>query len=192
MSAICAVLALSANTSFTDFPRVCRLLALDEYCRLDSHTGDAGSCTRTGSSCSASSPALCSSYRRNHRPADPSVRDRRLPRLHLSQAGMVGHWWRNKGPHWRKSLCINAIGALATLVTLCIVAVSKFSEGAWVTVVIIPGLVAPSSGRARATSGSGARRRIPRLSISRTCDADRRRAGTDPRQHRAQGAAPWR
>jgi hypothetical protein len=59
----------------------------------------------------------------------------------LSQAGMVMHWRRHRGAHALHSLVLNAVGALATLVTLCIIAASKFTEGAWVTLVIIPGLV---------------------------------------------------
>jgi len=143
MSAICAVLALSANTSFTDFPRVCRLLALDEYLPAGfAHRGRRLVYSNGIILLGVLSGALLVVF--------GGITDRLIPlfaigaflAFTLSQAGMVGHWWRNKGPHWRKSLCINAIGALATLVTLCIVAVSKFSEGAWVTVVIIPGLVA--------------------------------------------------
>src|SRR5207244_9521989 len=60
MSAIFAVLALSANTSFADFPRICRLLALDDYLPPPTRTWDAVSSIRTGSPCSPPSPACCS------------------------------------------------------------------------------------------------------------------------------------
>src|SRR6185312_8702617 len=56
----------------------------------------------------------------------------------LSQAGMVQHWRREGGREARHSMPINALGALATGLTLVVVAVSKFTEGAWVTVVLIP------------------------------------------------------
>ena len=56
----------------------------------------------------------------------------------MSQAGMVQHWRRIGGPEARHSLPINAVGAVATAVTLVVVAVSKFTEGAWLTVLVIP------------------------------------------------------
>lgn len=60
----------------------------------------------------------------------------------LSQAGMVLHWRRNPGQHSRRSACINGLGACATGLTLLVVAVSKFVEGAWLVVAVIPGLAA--------------------------------------------------
>lgn len=51
---------------------------------------------------------------------------------------MVQHWRRVGGPEARRSLPINAVGALATGVTLVVVGVSKFGEGAWLVVVVIP------------------------------------------------------
>src|SRR5262249_15560613 len=56
----------------------------------------------------------------------------------ISQAGMVEHWRRRGGTGARYSLLINGAGALATGVTLVVVAVSKFNEGAWITVVVVP------------------------------------------------------
>jgi hypothetical protein len=60
----------------------------------------------------------------------------------LSQAGMVAHWRKVGGPHSGKSMAINAVGAVATAVALVIVAVSKFAEGAWVVIVLIPATMA--------------------------------------------------
>jgi hypothetical protein len=56
----------------------------------------------------------------------------------LSQAGMVMHWRKTPGPGALRSLVVNALGAAATGVTLVIVAVAKFDEGAWLTVLVIP------------------------------------------------------
>ena len=56
----------------------------------------------------------------------------------LSQTGMVVHWWRtSKTVPWGR-LMINLVGALATGITLAVVLVSKFSEGGWITVVVVP------------------------------------------------------
>jgi MFS family permease len=60
----------------------------------------------------------------------------------LSQAGMVVHWkkQKEKKPHF--AIWINGIGALATFVTLTIVLVSKFAEGGWITLILIPAILA--------------------------------------------------
>jgi hypothetical protein len=58
----------------------------------------------------------------------------------LSQAGMVVHWYRKRGHTIR--MAVNAIGAIATGTAVLIVLVAKFIEGAWITAILIPGLIA--------------------------------------------------
>ena len=60
----------------------------------------------------------------------------------LSQAGMVRHWLTTRDRGWRRSVLINAVGALTTGVVLVIVAVVKFAHGAWIVMVAVPLLVA--------------------------------------------------
>lgn len=43
--------------------------------------------------------------------------------------------------HWKKSLIVNAVGAVATFVVLCVFITTKFFHGAWIVVVVIPLLV---------------------------------------------------
>jgi hypothetical protein len=59
----------------------------------------------------------------------------------LSQAGMVVHWRSEHRRGWRLKALINGLGAVATAVTLLIVAVSKFLDGAWIVVLLIPVVV---------------------------------------------------
>jgi hypothetical protein len=59
----------------------------------------------------------------------------------LSQAGMVLHWRRLRGPGWKPSAAINGAGALVTGVVLLVVAVTKAHEGAWIIMLLIPILV---------------------------------------------------
>ncbi len=59
----------------------------------------------------------------------------------LSQAGMVIHWRRERGRGWQFKSIANGLGALATCVTLFVVGYSKFREGAWLTIVLIPAIV---------------------------------------------------
>jgi hypothetical protein len=59
----------------------------------------------------------------------------------LSQWGMVRHHLRLREPGWRRSTVLNAVGAVATLIVLLVVASTKFSDGAWVPIVVIPLIV---------------------------------------------------
>jgi hypothetical protein len=59
----------------------------------------------------------------------------------LSQAGMVAHWKRVGGPGARRNMFINGLGATATGITVIVVLVAKFREGAWVTAVLIPAIL---------------------------------------------------
>jgi hypothetical protein len=56
----------------------------------------------------------------------------------LSQAGMVIHWRKRRGPGWKASAAINGFGAVVTAVVLVVVAVTKSREGAWIILLLIP------------------------------------------------------
>ncbi|MEW6545118.1 MAG: APC family permease [Nitrospirota bacterium] len=59
----------------------------------------------------------------------------------LSQAGMVHRWLAKRGPHWRKKLAINGVGAVATAVATTIIASTKFLHGAWIVVALLPAII---------------------------------------------------
>jgi amino acid transporter len=59
----------------------------------------------------------------------------------ISQAGMIRHWIRSRGPGWRYRLTINAFGCVATAVVALVVTSVKFLDGAWLVVLLIPLLV---------------------------------------------------
>jgi Amino acid permease len=59
----------------------------------------------------------------------------------LSQAGMVVHWQRTDAGRAWWNIMINGAGAAATGVTLVVVLIAKFAEGAWVTLLLIPGML---------------------------------------------------
>jgi hypothetical protein len=56
----------------------------------------------------------------------------------LSQAGMVRHWHQQRGPGWRRRATINGVGAAFTTAALAIELFSKFLEGAWLIVILVP------------------------------------------------------
>jgi amino acid transporter len=142
MASVLLVLALSANTSFADFPRVCRVLAEDEYLPAEfAHRGSRLVYSAGIVLLALLAAGLLTIFR--------GVTDRLIPlfavgaflAFTLSQLGMVNHWRRSKEPRAKHSLIVNATGAAATGVTLMVIAVSKFREGAWITILIIPPLI---------------------------------------------------
>ena len=59
----------------------------------------------------------------------------------LSQAGMVMHWKRQAGTGSGWRMFVNGLGAVATGITVLVVLVAKFADGAWVTALLIPLLI---------------------------------------------------
>jgi amino acid transporter len=59
----------------------------------------------------------------------------------LSQAGMVKHWHEQHMDGWFARACINGLGAVLTTAALGIELVSKFTEGAYLVVIVVPLLV---------------------------------------------------
>ena len=58
--------------------------------------------------------------------------------FNLGQFGMVNHWRKERDKGWLKRAVINGFGALVTLLTTIIILVEKFSEGAFIVVILIP------------------------------------------------------
>ena len=59
----------------------------------------------------------------------------------LSQSGMVMHWLRRRPMAWH-NIALNGLGAVATGITVLVVLVAKFAAGAWVTLALMPLLLA--------------------------------------------------
>lgn len=142
IGSILAVLVLQANTAFADFPRVCRALAENNYLpRAFASRGRRLVYTHGIVVLAVLSAVLLIAF--------GGITDHLIPlfavgaflAFTLSQAGMVAHWKREGGPHARSSMLINGLGAVATGITVVIVIVSKFTEGAWITLLVIPSLL---------------------------------------------------
>jgi amino acid transporter len=117
IGSLLAVLCLSANTSFVDFPRVCRLVARDGY--------------------------LPRSFAMPGRRLVYSVCILWLAAtagLLLTVFGMSVHWLRRKGNSIR--LLINGTGAAGTGGALVVILAAKFIGGAWIVVLVIPCVLA--------------------------------------------------
>jgi amino acid transporter len=142
MASVVAVLCLSANTSFADFPRLCRVLAADRYLPDAFATRGRRLVFSNGVGLLALvAGALLAGF--------GGVTDRLIPlfavgaflAFTLSQAGMVAHWLKAPGSGRRGSLLVNLFGAVATGVTTLVVVLSKFAEGAWAAVLVLALLV---------------------------------------------------
>jgi len=139
IGSILVVLSLSANTAFADFPRLCRAIAQNNY--LPHVFGYRG--RRLVYTYGIVVLAiLCGSVLILF----GGITDRLIPlyavgaflAFTLSQAGMVMHWRKNRGPNWLKSALVNGLGALVTGITTGVVLVAKFVEGAWITLLFVP------------------------------------------------------
>jgi amino acid transporter len=139
IGSILLVLSLSANTAFADFPRLCRAISQNNY--LPHGFGQRGRrlvYTEGILALAISAAFLLVVF--------GGVTDRLIPlyavgaflAFTLSQAGMVRHWWKQLGPHWEKFALVNGLGAFATGVTVIVVLLAKFSDGAWLTILFIP------------------------------------------------------
>lgn len=139
LASVVAVLCLSANTSFADFPRLCRILAADQFLPEPFLVRGRRLAFTIGIGVLATLAAvLLLVFRGLTEGLIPLFAVGALLAFTMSQAGMAEHWRRLKGP--RRRLAINALGATATALTLGIVLVSKFTEGAWITVLLIGGM----------------------------------------------------
>ena len=141
-ASVLLVLALSANTSYADFPRLTRAIAMQDYLPhvfkirgrrlLYSH----GIVALVGFTAT-----LLIVF--------GGITDRLIPlfaigaflAFTLSQVGMVVHWKRQGGIGSSFRMIVNGVGALATGITLLVVLVAKFTAGAWIVAVLIPALM---------------------------------------------------
>jgi amino acid transporter len=136
------ILAVAANTSFAGFPRLAAILAKDGFLpRPFTNLGDRLVFANGIVSLAAATGVLIVFFNGDSHSLIPLFAVGVFLAFTLSQAGMVVHWWRDRGKGSIFKLLANGIGALATLVTLIIVGYSKFLEGAWITVFLIPALV---------------------------------------------------
>ena len=139
LCSIFIVLTYSAQTSFADFPRVCRLLAENSFLPL--YFAKRG--RRLVFSHGIIFLAVISGLLLI---AFGGVTDALIPlfavgafgAFFFSQAGMVVHWLRKKGRGYRTKLIYNGLGAITTGAALVIIVSAKFFEGAWMTVLFIP------------------------------------------------------
>ncbi len=136
------VLAVAANTSYAGFPRLASILARDGYLpRQLSQLGDRLVFSNGIILLAGLTGLLIVAFGGDTHALIPLFAVGVFLAFTLSQAGMVAHWFRQRGPGWFPKALFNGLGALTTAGTFFIVGVSKFLEGAWIVALLIPLLV---------------------------------------------------
>ena len=136
------ILILAANTSFSDFPRLSSILARDRFLpRLFQFRGDRLAFTTGIVALALLSIVLLVVFNGSLDALIPLYAVGVFTSFTLSQAGMVVHWRRVREPGWQRSAVINGVGAVATALVTLIIAVTKFAEGAWLVILLIPMLI---------------------------------------------------
>jgi amino acid transporter len=137
-----AILTLSANTAFADFPRLSGIVAADGFLpRQLANRGDRLVLSNGVLVLATAAGGLFIAFGGETSSLIPLFAVGLFMSFTLSQAGMVVHHRRLREPGWQRGLTINAVGAVATSIVTLVVVVSKFTEGAWIPTVVIPLLV---------------------------------------------------
>lgn len=133
------ILSVAANSSFAGFPRIAAILARDGFLpRQFTGVGDRLVFSNGIISLAVVTGFLLIVFEGNTHLLVPLFAIGAFLAFTLSQAGMVVHWWQNRGRNWVLKLIANGMGVLATSTTLVVVGVSKFLDGAWITILMIP------------------------------------------------------
>ena len=136
------ILLLAANTAYADFPRLANFLAQDGYLpRQLTSLGDRLVFSNGILALSAFSGLLLVVFNGSVSRLIPLYAVGVFLSFTLSQAGMVVHWWKERGRGWLAKACTNGFGSAVTAVVTAVLLYSKFTQGAWVVVLAIPLLV---------------------------------------------------
>lgn len=141
-AATAVILVLAANTSFSGFPRLASILATDRFMpRQFAQRGDRLAFSFGIIVLAIISALLLALYQGSVNGLIPLYTIGVFIAFTLSQAGLVRHWFRERGRGWRFSAVTNAIGAVVTGVVTLVVAVTKFQLGAWMVLAVMPVMV---------------------------------------------------
>ena len=134
-----AILVLAANTAFADFPRLSGILANDGYMpRQLAARGDRLAFSNGIVALGLIAAVIVWIFGGQTNALIPLYAVGVFICFTLSQMGMVMHWLRSRAPGWKWKAALNGIGGVATGIVSIIQVVTKFIEGAWIVVLIIP------------------------------------------------------
>jgi amino acid transporter len=136
------ILVLAANTAYADFPRLTSLLAKDRYLpRQLADVGDRLVFSNGIIGLSVAAMGLIMFFSGSTHQLIPLYAVGVFLSFTLSQSGMVLHHLRERAEGFRKALCLNLMGAVTTCLVLMVIAYTKFANGAFIVVILIPTVV---------------------------------------------------
>src|SRR6184192_2054126 len=136
------ILVLAANTSYADFPRLSSILARDRFVpRQFANQGDRLVFSNGIMILSGFAILLIVAFQGDTHALLPLYAIGVFISFTLSQGGMVRRWLRLRERGWQWRMWVNGIGAVVTFLVLLTLSFTKFVEGAWIVVVVIPLLV---------------------------------------------------
>jgi amino acid transporter len=136
--ATAAILTLAANTAYADFPRLSSIIARDGYLpRQLANRGDRLVFSNGVLVLAVAASVLVVIFGGNESKLIPLYAVGVFTSFTLSQTGMVRHHQKEHEPGWRRNIVVNAVGAISTAIVALIIATSKFTEGAWVSIVVV-------------------------------------------------------
>jgi hypothetical protein len=154
------ILVMAANTAFADFPRLAALQAADGYLpRQLTYRGSRLVFSRGIAVLALVASALIWVFDASVTALIPLYAIGVFLSFTLSQAGMAHRWWKSRrlkpgesaqergsvvrhDRRWALKMAVNGFGAALTAVVTLVFAVTKFHDGAWVVILVIPALVA--------------------------------------------------
>ena len=136
------ILILAANTSFADFPRLSSILARDGFFpRQFALRGERLAFNSGIVALALISIALIVAFQGSTDRLIGLYAIGVFTSFTLSQSGMIKHWFTERGSGWRRSAVINSVGAVVTGVVVVVIAFSKFDQGVWMIIIVVPILV---------------------------------------------------
>lgn len=136
------VLLVAANSAFNGFPRLLYFMARDSYVpRLFLRMGDRLAFNNGIFVLAVPAAVVYTAFGGNTAPLIPLFAIGVFVAFTLAQSGMVAHWLRNRERGWRAALATNLVGAVLSAAVVLIAAVTKFVEGSWLVLVLLPLIV---------------------------------------------------
>src|SRR5258705_5919894 len=136
------ILIVAANASFADFPRLASFQASDAFLpRQLTKRGHRLVFSNGIVALAAAASLVLVVFSASVTKMIPLYALGVFTSFTLSQAGMAKRHLRLRENGWRSGLLINGVGAVATAIVLAIIARTKFAEGAWAILVLVPVVV---------------------------------------------------
>jgi amino acid transporter len=136
------ILVLAANTAYFGFPNLISVMAREGYVpRQLSMRGDRLSYSNGILLLSAISALLIAVFKANVTSLIGLYAIGVFISFTLSQSGMFLKWIRGKNQSWVIKATINGFGAFVTLTIVVVIAITKFTQGTWIVVIVIPILI---------------------------------------------------